>query len=253
MQMEYSYATREHGMLAKRSRGFTLIELLVVIAIISILASILFPVFARARENARRASCQSNLKQLGLALLMYSQDYDGRIFNPPDPAGAYTWWTDPYLPYLKNNQILNCPSTTKALAGYTGHNYSCNMHVLRPGISVSPDDYNTSQTAFVMDGVNPTSMAGDCTSAYHSQDGANGAIGTPHIDPNDNGYAFVSNRHLQGTNVAFLDGHVKWFPDFKIWQKYNGEGVPKRATYPGDTYWDYWRPTLSPSIWYTEP
>ena len=65
--------------LQKAKRGFTLIELLVVIAIISILAAILFPVFARARENARRASCQSNMKQAGLAFMQYTQDYDERL------------------------------------------------------------------------------------------------------------------------------------------------------------------------------
>src|SRR5690606_6779733 len=72
-------------------RGFTLIELLVVIAIIAILAAILFPVFARARENARRASCQSNLKQIGLGLMQYTQDYDERL-----PAGFLTNTGVPY-------------------------------------------------------------------------------------------------------------------------------------------------------------
>ena len=92
--------------------GFTLIELLVVIAIISLLAAILFPAFARARENARSASCQSNLKQLGLGLLMYAQDYD-ECYCPRDVGNLVTrtaCWADVLQPYLKSSQILICPS-----------------------------------------------------------------------------------------------------------------------------------------------
>src|SRR5215213_5115626 len=93
-------------------KAFTLIELLVVIAIIAILAAILFPVFARARENARRASCQSNLKQIGLGITQYAQDYDEKIparayFYSP---GLYTTWSQIIEPYTKSVQILQCPS-----------------------------------------------------------------------------------------------------------------------------------------------
>jgi len=103
-----------------RRHGFTLIELLVVIAIIAILAAILFPVFARAREKARQASCQSNLKQIALAFKMYDQDYDERT-----PGGWYASWnaTEPYFwcwtiyPYLKNKQLLVCPSNTAGTMG----------------------------------------------------------------------------------------------------------------------------------------
>src|SRR5471032_3250205 len=100
-------------------RGFTLIELLVVIAIIAILAAILFPVFARARENARRASCQSNLKQIGLGTLQYCQDYDERYpnwgcRNALGGAGSDTVGVDEKLqPYLKSYQVLICPSDTR--------------------------------------------------------------------------------------------------------------------------------------------
>src|ERR687891_88477 len=102
-----------------QQRAFTLIELLVVIAIIAILAAILFPVFARARESARSASCRSNLKQIGLAAAMYKQDYDETMpfqvngsawtFHPTDPANQ-TYWGWFYLPYSKNQQIWACPS-----------------------------------------------------------------------------------------------------------------------------------------------
>ena len=115
------------------SQGFTLIELLVVIAIIAILAAILFPVFARARENARRSSCLSNLKQLGLGFLQYTQDYDEKFPQPHSVAGQYgnfqqfklfpitaftgaplasqaDSWANAIFPYTKSAQIMTCPS-----------------------------------------------------------------------------------------------------------------------------------------------
>src|SRR5262245_41893603 len=108
----------------RRRSGFTLIELLVVIAIIAILAAILFPVFAQAREAARKTSCASNLKQIALAATMYAQDYEEtlpgpalRRINPPGPTqySNYWWgqrwmcWPELIMPYVKNVDILTCP------------------------------------------------------------------------------------------------------------------------------------------------
>ena len=101
---------------ASRKSGFTLIELLVVIAIIAILAAILFPVFARARENARRASCQSNLKQIGLGIMQYSQDYDEQMVPAylinGGGTGVHIHWRTLIHPYVKSTQLFACPSNT---------------------------------------------------------------------------------------------------------------------------------------------
>lgn len=100
---------------SQTNKGFTLIELLVVIAIIALLAAILFPVFARARENARRASCQSNMKQLGLGFIQYAQDFDEKY-----PGGVYATgyntgagWGGQIFPYVKSTQVYVCPSDGK--------------------------------------------------------------------------------------------------------------------------------------------
>ncbi len=102
--------------MSQRRPAFTLIELLVVVAIIAILAAILFPVFGRARENARRSSCQSNLKQIGLGLTQYLQDYDEKMPNSAFGGVAAATdavnykWMDAIFPYIKSEQIFVCPS-----------------------------------------------------------------------------------------------------------------------------------------------
>ncbi len=141
-------------MMSNRKRGFTLIELLVVIAIIAILAAILFPVFARAREKARQSSCCSNVKQLGLAAIMYAQDYDntfpkhgtscaGAAGNPLDVCQLFK-----LQPYIKNTQINNCPSWTGGNGNVNG--YSWNITPAENGTGVPLSLYQTPATTVLI-------------------------------------------------------------------------------------------------------
>lgn len=162
--------------------GFTLIELLVVIAIIAILAAILFPVFAQAREEARRISCISNMKQIGLALRMYAQDYDE--FYPhlrlgPGDAGAN--WRTAIYPYVKSIGVFGCPSNPFARPAGPG---------VMPA-SGNPDDVagvdNTNHNAYgwqyVPGHIMPISYAmNSCSTSWLPGDGSYGDAGPPLSD-----------------------------------------------------------------------
>jgi prepilin-type N-terminal cleavage/methylation domain-containing protein/prepilin-type processing-associated H-X9-DG protein len=189
------------------SGAFTLIELLVVIAIIAILAAILFPVFGRARENARRSSCQSNLKQIALGMTQYTQDYDER-YLPYDGTSTSTF-AHKLQPYLKSTQIFMCPSATGTLADYDS------------SPAPSPDNKDhiwkaTSQgltitNAYGINGgltITPSSLSEvdqpAITALFFDSAGPAAGLGA---DPNFFG---ASSRHLEGSNIAYADGHVKW-------------------------------------------
>jgi prepilin-type N-terminal cleavage/methylation domain-containing protein/prepilin-type processing-associated H-X9-DG protein len=129
--------TRRNGAERVVKWGFTLIELLVVIAIIALLAAILFPVFARARENARRASCQSNLKQIGLAFAQYTQDFDekypqGRFAHNGTSAMVGVGWATQIYPYAKSTQLFTCPSDTTKSTGNGVVSYGYNHNIPAP-------------------------------------------------------------------------------------------------------------------------
>ncbi|HHX39488.1 MAG TPA: DUF1559 domain-containing protein [Armatimonadetes bacterium] len=195
-----------------KKRGFTLIELLVVIAIIAILAAILFPVFARARENARKSNCQSNMKQIGLATMQYVQDYDetyhlAYVMNPT------VRFPDLLQPYLKNKDVFVCPSDPDVWVPQTGMrlSYLCNYNLHPAGDAVPPVAVSlaavtrpseTISLAENADGAT-TNRQPDCQYTFGCFGGG--------VSSGYNLWARVGRmRHSEGANYIFADGHVKW-------------------------------------------
>ncbi len=219
----------------KHRRAFTLIELLVVIAIIAILAAILFPVFARARENARKATCQSNLKQIANATLQYAQDYDERLpmrwiatdSNFRTPAMIY--------PYVKNSGVFACPSWSTAQT-HTGIGTYKLSYTFPGGAPAHPASGGVCTTcgrpvtsagnAFPFDGYTGYSLAAleapsNLIMVYELKDGQGG---TDHDSGVHTFYEYYSTQaayqvHFDGNNFAFCDGHVKWLKraDAGLW------------------------------------
>jgi len=185
-------------------RAFTLIELLVVIVIIAILAAILFPVFARARENARRASCMSNEKQLGLAVLQYTQDYDEKLPTSYDGATPPTYWFQQIQPYTKSTQVFFCPSdsVSNASNSLTSSNisYGWNYKYLTWSTPTSGIYGVGGKSLAVISAVSQTVLLGE----------GSASTGAPYVIAWDNAYKPLA-RHLDGANMCFADGHVKWF------------------------------------------
>ncbi len=179
-------------------RGFTLIELLVVIAIIAILAAILFPVFARAREKARQTSCLSNQKQIALGIKMYAQDFDS-IFPPGGGMGAASAWHpaiwDLIYPYIKNYQVYECPSKRPPdLQSFNGVSYGTNYGVNRLVMgwaSALPEQRITKPAE---------------TIAMGEKDGTD----WPCYQSNETATNKLVARHNEGANLSFCDGHAKW-------------------------------------------
>jgi prepilin-type N-terminal cleavage/methylation domain-containing protein/prepilin-type processing-associated H-X9-DG protein len=226
-----------------RRAGFTLIELLVVIAIIAILAAILFPVFAQAREKARAAACMSNLKQLGTAAVMYQQDYDGRfvpnfLYNGGTSAagGPLFWWYDMLQPYMKSDPLYTCPSDG-APGSYNFQRPPGRPNPLRFSYDINAIQGTTDTGGIQSSGsVAYTGIFGPsqsfgvalsdaeieepadtifCIDSANSQpeirlvertDVLGDRNPTPSLRPN----GYVGKRHNSGANITFCDGHTKW-------------------------------------------
>jgi prepilin-type N-terminal cleavage/methylation domain-containing protein/prepilin-type processing-associated H-X9-DG protein len=211
-------------------KGFTLIELLVVIAIIAILAAILFPVFAQAKESAKKISCLSNVKQYGLAMNMYANDaddcYPEPYVSPPYYYAAvwpntYTWQTE-IQPYIKNKQVEWCPSAANPGNDYTnpGKGDSCWTGSLNYATNCRLDGKYTNTAKLSI-------LAYPSMTIMLEDNGAQGSEGACRIETDEWGWtnsqtnALIADagsgaqpgplrRHKGGANYAFCDGHAKW-------------------------------------------
>jgi len=185
-------------------KGFTLIELLVVIAIIAILASILFPVFARAREKARQTACLSNMKQIGLSLQMYAQDYDETYPRYQFGAGPDYFWRDGILPYVKNSQLFTCPSRRT-----TGWNGTYGASSSSYGFNCSGKGYDGQSMAYGED-PSRTIIVGESYNVHKYSPYYDLALTVAQCVRMSNDNTSNSPPHNGGENDVYADGHAKW-------------------------------------------
>ena len=226
--------------------AFTLVELLVVIAIIATLAAILFPVFARARENARRTSCISNLKQIGMAALQYNQDYDD--YMPLTLMDSFytdgtlrSTWVDTTQPYIKSDQVYQCPSdgdsswdTPVSVYGPESSapplikrfsSYQVNAYLINWGFSPLPYAHLSAlqspskivylaeaESKRVLDHFSPM-----CWDSPTDEASCGSATSSGWDAAKRETDELAVHRHLDGSNYLFADGHAKWQKFSSVW------------------------------------
>lgn len=217
----------------RTARGFTLIELLIVIAILTVLAAILFPVLAQARERARRASCLSNGRQLGLAFLQYAQDFD-EYYPLTVHAGANFSWTQTLDPYLRNKQVFRCPSdlSTNWSNPVTARKTSFFLNAYMPGTGTFGKLSSVASPANV---VYIAESADSKTSDHFHPMLWGGATNETWNAASDETTEIALRRHQEGFNAVYADGHSKWARWRMLWK--SGEATLHKklgAFYPGE-------------------
>jgi prepilin-type N-terminal cleavage/methylation domain-containing protein/prepilin-type processing-associated H-X9-DG protein len=243
----------------KHRNAFTLIELLVVIAIIAILAAILFPVFAKAREKARQTSCASNEKQLGLAFVQYIQDYDENY--PTDGVGQWGWgWGGRIYPYVKSLGVYTCPDdATTANSNGVPISYAFSMGIVHSNYTLVSKWTAPAQTVLLLEcegyharpdemyqyggydsgpGYGGVSPVTDGVNVWQVGSPGSGGFGTGYIGGltpdgtdqfNGQGGSGPTGRHTDGSNYLLADGHVKWMRGSQVSAGTAAAGSPTSA------------------------